>query len=71
MPKMKTHKSGVKRYKLTGSGKLVRNQAGRSHLNEKKTSIRKQRLDRVTDVSESFTKRILREEIPYAKYARR
>ncbi|MFM7468481.1 MAG: 50S ribosomal protein L35 [Vampirovibrionales bacterium] len=70
MPKMKTHKSGAKRYKLTASGKLLRNQAGRGHLNEKKTSIRKQRLDHVVQVSESFVKKVLRQELPYAKYAR-
>jgi large subunit ribosomal protein L35 len=32
MPKMKTHKGAAKRIKVTGSGKLMRAQAGRGHL---------------------------------------
>ena len=32
MPKMKTHKGAAKRIKVTGSGKLMRSQAGRGHL---------------------------------------
>ena len=28
MPKMKTHKSGAKRYKVTGTGKITRRKAG-------------------------------------------
>ena len=31
MPKMKTHRSGAKRYKITASGKIVRRQAGKGH----------------------------------------
>lgn len=32
MPKMKTHKGAAKRFKVTGSGKIRRSQAGRGHL---------------------------------------
>ncbi len=32
MPKMKTHKGAAKRFKVTGSGKVMRAQAGRGHL---------------------------------------
>lgn len=32
MPKMKTHSGAKKRIKVTGSGKLMRRQAGRGHL---------------------------------------
>ncbi|MDR9452255.1 MAG: 50S ribosomal protein L35, partial [Acidimicrobiia bacterium] len=31
MPKMKTHKGAAKRFKVTGSGKVMRAQAGRGH----------------------------------------
>jgi large subunit ribosomal protein L35 len=41
MPKMKTHSGAKKRFKLTGSGKLTRRHAMRSHLMEKKTPKRK------------------------------
>lgn len=36
MPKMKTHKSTAKRFKVTGTGKLMRTQIGKSHLRRKK-----------------------------------
>jgi len=32
MPKMKTHSGAKKRFKVTGSGKIMRRQAGRGHL---------------------------------------
>lgn len=32
MPKMKTHSGAKKRFKVTGSGKFMRGQAGRGHL---------------------------------------
>ncbi len=41
MPKMKTHSGAKKRFKLTGSGKLTRRHAMRSHILEKKTPKRK------------------------------
>lgn len=41
--KMKTHKATAKRFRLTGSGKLVRTKAGKSHL-RRKTSKRTKRL---------------------------
>ena len=44
MPKMKTRKCVAKRYKVTGSGKIVRRRPGRKHLMRKKNSKRKRRL---------------------------
>jgi large subunit ribosomal protein L35 len=41
--KLKTHKATAKRFRLTGSGKLVRTKAGKSHL-RRKTSKRTKRL---------------------------
>jgi large subunit ribosomal protein L35 len=38
MPKMKTHSGAGKRFKLTGSGKVMRLRAGRRHLLEHKSS---------------------------------
>ncbi|WP_125611509.1 50S ribosomal protein L35 [Specibacter cremeus] len=38
MPKMKTHSGAKKRFKLTGSGKLKRQQANRRHYLEHKSS---------------------------------
>lgn len=36
MPKMKTHKATARRFKVTGSGKLVRTRVGKSHLRRRK-----------------------------------
>lgn len=44
MPKMKTHSSAKKRFKLTGSGKVKRFQANSSHLMRKKSKKAKLRL---------------------------
>jgi len=44
MPKMKTHKGAAKRFKVTGSGKVRRYKAFKSHILTKKTSKRKRRL---------------------------
>ncbi len=44
MPKMKTHKGARKRFRVTASGKLKRQQAGKKHLNSSKTGKRKRQL---------------------------
>lgn len=41
--KLKTHKATAKRFRLTGSGKLVRTKAGKSHL-RRRTPKRTKRL---------------------------
>ena len=38
MPKMKTHSGAKKRFRLTGKGKVMREQAGGRHLLEHKSS---------------------------------
>jgi large subunit ribosomal protein L35 len=44
VPKQKTHKASRKRFKITGTGKLKRSQAGKKHLNSHKTGKRKRHL---------------------------
>jgi len=41
MPKMKTHKGAAKRFRLTGTGKIKRANAFKSHILEKKSPKRK------------------------------
>jgi large subunit ribosomal protein L35 len=41
---MKTHKGAKKRFRVTGTGKLTRRQAGKKHLNSPKTGKRKRHL---------------------------
>jgi large subunit ribosomal protein L35 len=48
MPKMKTHKGAKKRFKITGSGKVKRMRAFKSHILTKKSSKRKRRLRQAT-----------------------
>jgi large subunit ribosomal protein L35 len=62
MPKMKTDRGAAKRIKVTGTGRLRRRRAFRSHLLEKKKSVRTRRLGRETDISkadERATRRML------------
>jgi large subunit ribosomal protein L35 len=47
MPKQKTKKSIAKRFRITKSGKVLRRQSFKRHLNVKKSSKRKRRLSRV------------------------
>ena len=44
MPKMKSHRGARKRFSVTGSGKVKRAKAFKSHILTKKTSKRKRRL---------------------------
>ncbi len=45
MPKQKTHSGAKKRFKVTGSGKIMKQQAGMRHKLEVKSSSRKGRLN--------------------------
>lgn len=58
--KQKTHKGAAKRIKISGSGKLRREQANRRHLLEGKPSRRTRRLKGTEDVSAADTKRMKR-----------
>ena len=44
MPKMKTHSGSSKRFRLTGTGKVVRRRANRAHYLEHKPSTKTRRL---------------------------
>ena len=57
MPKMKTKKSAAKKFKKTGTGKLVYNQCGNRHLSTKKSSKRKRQLRKSKTLSSAMTKR--------------
>ncbi|HEX8758765.1 MAG TPA: 50S ribosomal protein L35 [Pseudonocardiaceae bacterium] len=60
MPKNKTHRGTAKRVKLSATGKLLRQRAGKRHLLEKKSSRVTRRLDGVVEVAPQDTKRIRR-----------
>jgi len=58
MPKNKTHSGTKKRVRKTGSGKLMREQAGARHLLEHKSSRKKRRLASDQPVAKSDQKRV-------------
>jgi large subunit ribosomal protein L35 len=60
MPKMKTHKSIRKRFRVTGTGKLKRRQAGKKHLQSHKAPKRRRQLrSTVTETNKIAKKYVL------------
>ena len=51
MPKMKSHSGTKKRYRRTGTGKLMRAKAFKSHILTKKTTKRKRNFRQETTIS--------------------
>ena len=58
--KNKTHRGAAKRFKITGTGRIRRRKAYRSHLLEKKSSRRTRRLGRPTEVTGGQKKHVER-----------
>ena len=58
MPKMKTHSGAKKRFKVTGTGKLIHARAGKAHLNEHKRQTRKRRLRQDSVLSTPDAKKV-------------
>ena len=67
MPKMKTNKAAARRFKITGTGKILRRQGGKRHLNEWKTAARKRKLRSWSGVAPEMEKSV-RELFPYPQY---
>ncbi|GAA0748028.1 50S ribosomal protein L35 [Clostridium oceanicum] len=64
MPKMKTKRGAAKRFKLTGTGKLKRAKAFKSHILTKKSRKTKRNLRKATYVSDSQEK-VMKKMLPY------
>ncbi|MCB2204289.1 50S ribosomal protein L35 [bacterium] len=58
MPKMKVKSGAKKRFKVTGTGKIKRVKAYRSHILTKKSTKRKRNLRQATMVDKADEKRI-------------
>lgn len=69
MPKMKTHRASAKRFRVTGSGKVVRRKAFRKHLLVHKSGSRVRRISGKAVVSETDMSR-LDLALPYKQYLR-
>lgn len=64
MPKQKTHSASKKRFKVTGTGKVMRSQAFKKHILTKKSTKRKRNLRKSVVAAQSNQKNIL-QLIPY------
>jgi large subunit ribosomal protein L35 len=58
MPKMKTISGAKKRFKLTGTGKIKRKHAYKSHILTKKETDQKKRLGKFTIISDADKKNV-------------
>lgn len=64
MPKMKTTKAAAKRFKSTGTGKLKRNKAYKSHILTKKSTKRKRNLRQAT-ITDATNVKNMKKVLPY------
>lgn len=64
MPKLKTKKAAAKRFKKTGTGKLKRMKAYKSHILTKKTTKKKRELRKATIVDSTNVKN-MKKILPY------
>ena len=71
MPKMKTHKTTAKRFKVTGSGRIRRLKIGKSHLRRKKPSRVLRSFDKTMDVANSGSVKRVRRLLPYIRKKRK
>lgn len=64
MPKIKTKRAAAKRFTKTGTGKLKRNKAYKSHILTKKSAKRKRNLRKST-VTDSTNSKVMKKILPY------
>ncbi len=64
MPKLKTRKAAAKRFRATGTGKIVRRKAFKNHLLEHKTTDKKRKFSKMVLVDERDDKNV-RLMLPY------
>ncbi|MGH3660547.1 MAG: 50S ribosomal protein L35 [Micromonosporaceae bacterium] len=60
MPKNKAHSGAKKRFRVTGTGKVMRRRANRNHMLEHKPSTRTRRLWNEVEISPADSKRMRR-----------
>ena len=64
MPKMKTSRSAAKRFRVTASGKMMRNKAYKRHILTKKSTKRKRNLRQQTEIDQTNLKN-MKKILPY------
>ena len=64
MPKIKTSRAAAKRFKVTGTGKLKRMKAYKSHILTKKSQKRKRKLRKAT-ITDATNVKSMKKILPY------
>ena len=64
MPKIKTNRAAAKRFKKTGTGKIMRNKAYKSHILTKKSQKRKRNLRKAT-ITDATNVKSMKKILPY------
>jgi large subunit ribosomal protein L35 len=67
VPKIQTYKAAAKRFKYTGSGKLMRTKVGKSHRRRMKSKRVRRMFDEMHEVTDKATKKRVRKLAPYLK----
>ena len=65
MPKLKTYKAAAKRFKLTGSGKLVRTRSNRRHLRRNRSKRSKREAWTMVEVANKGEIKRVKRLVPY------
>jgi large subunit ribosomal protein L35 len=65
MPKIKTYKAASKRFKYTGTGKLMRTKIGKSHLRRKKSKRVRRMFDEMHEVKDEASQKRVQKLAPY------
>jgi large subunit ribosomal protein L35 len=63
--KLKTHKATAKRFRVTGSGKIMRTKGGKSHLRRRKSKRTKRQFKRMHEVENAEERKRVRRLAPY------
>lgn len=63
--KLKTYKAAAKRFRVTGSGKVMRTKGGKSHLRRRKSKRTKAQFDVMLEVKNSREAKRIRRLAPY------
>lgn len=65
--KLKTHKATAKRFRVTGTGKIVRTKGGKSHLRRRSSKRTKRAFDKGIEVTAPGDARRIRRLAPYLR----
>lgn len=65
--KLKTYKAAAKRFRMTGTGKIVRTKGGKSHLRRRRSKRVKRQLDKMLVVTNKGDRKRIMRLAPYLK----